>query len=499
MKQIMGNDRDFGGVAMLFVGDFNQLPPVQAESLALTMMQVAEIENPQMHVQNGTSANNSDGSDAHSKADGDGDGDGVSTETSTTSRPLQRVSLRGCAFTTSKSIRDKTKRRKQRAMKKPISSYGKYGVDSTLRRGATLFSQCERIHLSTQQRAEDDHEHTAFIDKLSEGKHITMDDLNKDKRLYPSDLENTSSEWAFAPILVASNKERIDICGRKSLLFAKHHSTYIFKWRSQIISWKNKPRNVGDRQAIVESNGCFWETFVPEADAFLTYNVNNDLGLANGSPVSMHSISFSSEDQLLSVKSKIDSLPPGSEIVLDSPPCSINVRVLESLDSKTKISLKRRAQFAILKKHSCCPDAIVIPIKPNASYGKAHCFSIRGPSSLSRVETRPTFPIELAFAMTVHKAQGRTIPRVVLALSQHNVTLCRMTYPSIFVAMTRVKHRDHLRILYHDSGARPGRVGLQYIATLKPNKNVLHYYAGFTNSNGLWDPLKALRARGMSD
>jgi hypothetical protein len=213
-------------------------------------------------------------------------------------------------FMTSKSLRDESNRRKQKKMKKVISSYGRYGVNSTLRRGASLFSQCERIHLSTQQRAQDDHEHTAFIDKLSEGKQITMDDLNRYKKLSKSDLNDTSSPWAFAPILVSSNKERIDICQRKSLLFAKHHSTYIFKWRSNIISWKNKPTNVGDRQSIIASNGCFWETFVPQADAFLTYNVNNDLGLANGSPVSMHSMSFSSDDQLLSVLSKIDSLPP---------------------------------------------------------------------------------------------------------------------------------------------------------------------------------------------
>ncbi len=262
-----------------------------------------------------------------------------------------------------------------------------------------------------------------------------MDDLKKYKKLSPDDLKDTSSPWAFAPVLVASNKERIDICTRKSLLFAKHHSTYIFKWRSQLVSWNNKP-NVGEQQAIIENNGCFWETFVPEANAFLTYNVNNSLGLANGSPVSMHSMSFSSEDQLLSVQSKIASLPPGSEIVLDSPPSSVNVKILETLDSKTKISIKRRAQSAILKKHSLCPDELVIPVKPNASYGKAHFFAVRGASSLSRVETRPAFPIELAFAMTVHKAQGRTTPRVVLALSQHNVALCKMNYPSIFVAMT---------------------------------------------------------------
>jgi hypothetical protein len=106
--------------------------------------------------------------------------------------------------------------------------------------------------------------------------------------------------------------------------------------------------------------------------------------------------------------------------------------------------------------------------------------------------------IELAFAMTVHKAQGRTIPRVVLALSEHNVAICRMTYPSIFVAMTRVKHRDHLRVLYHHNGTQPGTFGLKYITALKPNMNVRDYYAGFTDSNGFWDPAKALQARDLA-
>jgi hypothetical protein len=258
---------------------------------------------------------------------------------------------------------------------------------------------------------------------------------------------------------------------------------------------EKKPTNAGERQLIVENNRCFWESFVPQADAFLTCNVNNNLGLANGSPVSMHAVTFSSEDQLMSVQSKIDSLPPGSEIVLDSPPCSVNLKVAETFDSKTKISLKRKAQFSILMKHSLCPDAIVIPIKPNRSHNKGHFFAVRGPSSFSRVQTRPSFPIELAFGMTVHKAQGHTMPRVVLALSHHNVDTCKMTHPSMFVAMTRVEHRDYLRMLCHQSGSRPGMLGLQCITNLKPNQNVLDHCAGFTDSHGIWSTSDALQAR----
>jgi ATP-dependent exoDNAse (exonuclease V) alpha subunit len=50
-------------------------------------------------------------------------------------------------------------------------------------------------------------------------------------------------------------------------------------------------------------------------------------------------------------------------------------------------------------------------------------------------------------AATVHKAQGRTMPRAILALLKHNVALCKMIHPSMFVAVTRVKQRDHLRML----------------------------------------------------
>jgi hypothetical protein len=212
----------------------------------------------------------------------------------------------------------------------------------------------------------------------------------------------------------------------------------------------------------------------------------------------MHSITFSSEDQLLSVQSMINLQDPGTEIILDFPPCSINVRIPETFDSKIKMSLKRKAQFSILKKHSLCSDAIVIPVKQE-SYNKAHSFALQGSSlSLSRVETRNVFPIELAFAMTVHKAQGRTMPRVVLAVSEHCFAPCRMTYPSLFVAMTRVKCREHVRLLYHNSGTQPGTKGLRYIAALKPNLNVRHYYGGFVGSNGIWDPSRALRVRDAS-
>ena len=91
--------------------------------------------------------------------------------------------------------------------------------------------------------------------------------------------------------------------------------------------------------------------------------------------------------------------------------------------------------------------------------------------------------------MTVHKAQGRTIPKVALALAHR-----QMTYASIYVALSRVKLSDDIRILYHNSGPRPGVLGLQYNTQFKHCVHVLDYYSGFpkTDQGGIWNPALSL-------
>jgi hypothetical protein len=55
----------------------------------------------------------------------------------------------------------------------------------------------------------------------------------RDLRLYEwlshEDLTKDKDDWSFAPVLVATNRECVDIYERKSFLFAKEHSSFIFK------------------------------------------------------------------------------------------------------------------------------------------------------------------------------------------------------------------------------------------------------------------------------
>ena len=238
--------------------------------------------------------------------------------------------------------------------------------------------------------------------------------------------------------------------------------------------------------------------FLPGADAFLTTNLNTNLGLANGTPIKLHSrLTFATREQLMAVRSQIRSLPPGSVVTLDEPPLSVNIEILSTFDSKTTPSAKKMAQIDILKKHSIVKGETIIPIPIMRTHCKTHAFSVHSTSGISKAHTRELFPFEMSFAMTVHKAQGRTIPRVVLALSHRDNAHSQMSCASTHVALSRVKHRDNLRILMHNSGPRPGILALKCITHLKHCIHVLDYYSGFPEKtqSGKWNSAKSLRAK----
>jgi hypothetical protein len=81
--------------------------------------------------------------------------------------------------------------------------------------------------------------------------------------------------------------------------------------------------------------------------------------------------------------------------------------------------------------------------------------------------------------MTVHKAQGRTVQRVVLGLANRPTVALQLNFAAVFAVLSRIKCSDHLRILYHgwspglsSSDSRILRSGKVSVATVLRN-NVL--------------------------
>jgi hypothetical protein len=109
------------------------------------------------------------------------------------------------------------------------------------------------------------------------------------------------------------------------------------------------------------------------------------------------------------------------------------------------------------------------------------------------------FPFGLAFAMIVHKAQGRTIKRVIIDLTDHPKQHGKMEYAAVFVALSRVKHSDHLRLLEKDPFEHDRSLQYKSLSSLKPDPDAAAFLHGHFQElsdpshpdGAAWDPFFA--------
>ena len=99
---------------------------------------------------------------------------------------------------------------------------------------------------------------------------------------------------------------------------------------------------------------------------------------------------------------------------------------------------------------------------------------------------------------TVHKAQGRTLTRVILALGKRPIYRLNMTFSSVFVTLSRVKRSEHIRLLLSPHCSRESQ--LIYITELQPPPEVFEFFSGYDLPSGrpgpaVWDKAKAIEAR----
>jgi len=243
------------------------------------------------------------------------------------------------------------------------------------------------------------------------------------------------------------------------------------------------------------------------AYAFLLGNLNTYLELANGTSIILHSLTFANQCDEYFTKQQAQLQPPGFIITLQNPPFSVNVIIvqpspqeLNKMSDRSKDIFTHRMQT--LRTLSLYPSdssqPIIIPITTTSKTG-GKTYTIRSkPNSCatSRIFIKQLFNYEFAFAMTIHKAQGRTLQQVILALSCHPNKILHMTFASIYIAFSRVKDPNDIRLLFSflQPGGYPNYNELQYIMQLKPNKYTQAYYAGFVNNRGHWNSAKSLDA-----
>jgi hypothetical protein len=151
----------------------------------------------------------------------------------------------------------------------------------------------------------------------------------------------------------------------------------------------------------------------------------------------------SSQEQQHFLQDSIASFPAGSVITLNEHPLLVNINLFElkqAILESTYLNKQEKAfVLADYKPFSLIEGEIVVPVmaKQMKTNQYTHVKVQGGPGyMLSIIETRNHFPLEPAFAATVHKSQGRTLNKVILALSYRNAARCNLSYEALYVALS---------------------------------------------------------------
>ena len=388
-----------------------------------------------------------------------------------------------------------------------------YEPDHPYTVGARLFQSAEFLEMTEQMRSEDS-EHTKVVEGMYYGKDVKLEPMIKIyKALHPSDFEEDPIGWAEAPIIVRSNRERLSLTHDKAVHLAKLKNTVVIRWLTKHKHWAQKPAPEYQDQAK-RNDPCFFEYFVVEAPCYFNANVSKKLRLVNGLKTRYHSIVMKDEESNQWLQNEIAEAQPGTVITLPfmdgviSVPAAVTVSV-EVPAHKTKLLKRFRHLFeeevhdddAPAVPHQnhnndkseqgsvhegkedppLPPSKFLVPVTPQVGRDYLRC-TVRGGNGYraSRIKVRPRFPLEPGFAITVNKAQGQTMDKVILALSYRPLSaMMQFSYSGLYVALSRVRKSSDIRLLLPGNTHTEQFSGLLYLTDLKADPYHLSVIQGF--------------------
>ena len=409
--------------------------------------------------------------------------------------------------------------------------------------GATIIRHALLYELNEQVRT-DDPEHMNFVTKLYNCQLPTIEDLQAIPILSKDDFRSPDSPWFQAPILVLTHRERHSLTHHAAVRYARAKGKAVVRWKARTKNWRQAPPENLKHEAYADP--CFYEYWVDGASALLTNKVSKSLGLVNARSFTCHSLTLHTPQQQQEFDNRIKSSVPGEIITLPQEPLAINAQL--NINDFTNEQLQNMEHFRIsfqdvnrpdiqpAQQPSCTDDAshytdsdtlpslpsppltsrkFAIPRKHKTSNESSHAFVIpvtAGPGKPSiraavfgnanikpsEIDIYPHFPFQLSFVMTVNKSEGQTMPNAILALSERQNARFNFSFRHLYVATSRVKHRNHNRLLLCGRSHRKW-LSIMYLTNLKPPLDSKCVLQGFSARGGegwrddTWDPDKTLR------
>jgi hypothetical protein len=353
--------------------------------------------------------------------------------------------------------------------------------------GSAILTGCRLFELTEQQRSKDP-VHTHLVTNMYRGNSISFEFLKLNGYRILSSRDAQDPSWACAPILVSTNRQRYTLTAQRAGQFAASHGVPVIRWLADTKRWRNEPapQHIG----AAMQDPCFYEYFVPGCDGFFTDNYMADLHLINGMPVRYHSLSFDDgENQLGIVEEYVRRAAPGEVITLPFIPLAVNVEVL--LPSSTPVEV--REALLDFSKEAAAGDSnngadshIIVPIFPRCNKWTNGEVPVYGGVGFgpSHVHIRSRFPLEPGFAITVHKSEGRTMDRVIIALSSSGARGCTFSHQKLHVALSRVRMSAHIRLLLTGDCESAQWSSVTYLSGLKADPSISFFFGGFRDVTG---------------
>ena len=282
---------------------------------------------------------------------------------------------------------------------------------------------------------------------------------------------------------MATNRQRRTLTHTRAIQFAIAKKTIVIRWLTGYTNWSNAPDSTLFHLAMRDP--CFYEYFVTGCFGYITVNIQKHLDLVNGIRIQYHSLVLDQETEEW-LRDEIAVAKVGDVLTLPRHPVAINVRIF--FQDKTPEDIKKvlKEEFAVADVSLIGKNAMqaVIPIlHPTSCNWDTRRTVVYGSSYFgpSKVLLGTVFPVEPAFAITIHKSEGQTMSRVIIALSPCPVTGCQFSYEQFHVSFSRVEEGEHMRLLLIGDTEMERWQSISYLTSLRQHPSIKFYFAGFRN------------------
>ena len=430
-----------------------------------------------------------------------------------------------------------------KALKALGASAGKRSDDGADRKGLDLLKTFELLELKEQMRAAGDRSHSDSLQYMRDTSAVQPVREEFIERLQPLTAkavdDSEGGALRFAKIGVLSNMERHALNYAQARAFAKHHNRPLFSWEQPLTGmaagWLSEAE--AEKLSQVERAGLRG-FFVAGAPAIITNNIETGRGLVNGCDATMHSLTMPGGvdlNEYLDNPKFVSTTGGVTEVHLDMVPLSINAVPDVSEEARTALLLRGatlkgesvkltlpRSQLSDAERaallapdarvvaHSgsltVCADAIsnemrtallargatvtgelVVPVLVGANgvrYGVTSSYAAR--ESIPKELYVMRHQIDLAFAVTDYKVQGKTLDYFVLAIGPRKGIKPSLTLTDLYVLASRVQLGQRLYVI----GFNPEKES-DHLRRLKHSPALAIWREGYTA--GRWDAKRAAR------